>query len=238
MIIHSGVHSSLNENCHHQLIFAKINFLVHVPPPYDRHIWHYKRSNVDDIKNAINLFDWNRHFRNIDVNKQVEAFNETLLNIFANFVPNETITINEKEPSWITTNIKRKISQKNDLYKHYVCNGKKNSDHQQVLTAGNELKSLINKSKSAYYCRLSNKLSNPKTHPKVYWSILKSLFSNRKTPKIPPILFNGNTVTDFKNKANIFNTHFSNQCYPIKINSILPINIPPFFVSLLFGQEA
>ena len=231
LIIDSGVHSSLNENCHHQLIFAKVNFLVHVPPPYERHIWHYKRSNVDDIKNAINLFDWNRHFRNIDVNKQVEAFNETLLNIFANFVPNESITINEKEPPWITTNIKRKISQKNDLYKRYIRNGKKNSDLQQVLTAGNELKTLINKSKSAYYCRLSNKLSNPKTHPKVYWSILKSLFSNRKTPKIPPILFNGNTVTDFKNKANIFNTHFSNQCSPIKNNSILPINIPPFFCS-------
>ena len=56
----------------------------------------------------------------------------------------------------------------------------KNSDYKHVLTARNELINLIDISKSSYYCRLSNKLSNPKTHPKAYWSILKSLFSNKK----------------------------------------------------------
>ena len=227
MIIDSGVHSSLNENCHHQIIYAKLDFMVHIPPPYERHIWHYNRSNVNDIKNALNIFDWNKSFRNLDVNKQVEVFNATLLNIFRNFVPNETITIDEKDPPWITNNIKRKISLKNDLYKSYIRNGKKNFDYHNVLTAIDELKSLIDTSKSSYYRKLSNKLSNPKIHLKAYWSILKSLFSNKKTPKIPPIIFNGNIVIDFKNKANIFNTHFSNQCSPIQNSSTLPLNIPP-----------
>ena len=113
LIIDSGVHSSLHENCHHQIIFAKINFNIHVPPPYERHIWHYTRGNVDLIKSAINLFDWASAFRNVDVNKQVDIFNTTLLNIFKNFVPNEIIIIDEKDPPWITNTIKRKISQKN-----------------------------------------------------------------------------------------------------------------------------
>ena len=50
LIIDSGAHSSLHENCHHQIIFAKIIFNIHVPPPYERHIWHYTRGNVDLIK--------------------------------------------------------------------------------------------------------------------------------------------------------------------------------------------
>ena len=37
----SGVHSSLHENCHHQLVYAKLNLKVWYPPPYDREVWHY-----------------------------------------------------------------------------------------------------------------------------------------------------------------------------------------------------
>ena len=28
-------HSSLHPNCHHQLTFAKFNFKIHYPPPYE-----------------------------------------------------------------------------------------------------------------------------------------------------------------------------------------------------------
>ena len=128
LVIDSGVHPSLNAFCHHQVIY--VDFLIHVPPPYKRHIWHYKRANVDNIKNAINMFDWNRAFSNIDVNKQVDVFNETLLNIFQNFIPNEIITIDENDSPWITTKIKSKISQKKDLYSQFIRNVKKNSDYQ------------------------------------------------------------------------------------------------------------
>ena len=30
----SGVHSSLHQNCHHQLIYTKVNLKVSYPPPY------------------------------------------------------------------------------------------------------------------------------------------------------------------------------------------------------------
>ena len=121
------------------------------------------------------------------------------------------IIIDEKDPPWITNTIKQKISQKNELYKKFIRNGKKVADYQYVLNSSNELKNLINTSKSTYFTRLSNKLSNPKTHPKVYWSISKSLFSSKKTPKIPPLFVDENTVTDFKTKASIFNFYFQSS---------------------------
>ena len=43
----SGVHSSLHQNCHHQIIYAKINLKVCYPPPDEREIGHYQRANVD-----------------------------------------------------------------------------------------------------------------------------------------------------------------------------------------------
>ena len=40
-LLESGVHHSLDQNCHHQIIFAKFNLKVYYPPPYERKIFHY-----------------------------------------------------------------------------------------------------------------------------------------------------------------------------------------------------
>ena len=45
LVIKSGVHSSLNPNCHHQIIFAKFDLRIFYPPPYERNVWHYKQTN-------------------------------------------------------------------------------------------------------------------------------------------------------------------------------------------------
>ena len=59
---------------------------------------------------------------------------------------------------------------------------------------------------------MSAKLDNLKTVPKTYWSIINKFLSNKKIPIIPPILVNGELVSDFKQKANMFNSHFASQC--------------------------
>ena len=84
MVLESGVHHSLHQNCHHQIIFAKFNLKVYYPPPYERTIFHYSQANVDHIQQAINLFDWENVFLNTDVNAQVFIFSNTVLNILNN----------------------------------------------------------------------------------------------------------------------------------------------------------
>ena len=43
MVINSGVHPSLHQNCHHQKIFAQINLKVCYSPPYKWLVWDYKK---------------------------------------------------------------------------------------------------------------------------------------------------------------------------------------------------
>ena len=69
---------------------------------------------------------------------------------------------------------------------------------------------------------MSAKLDNPRTVPKTYWSIINKFLSNKKTPIIPPVLVNGELVSDFEQKANLFNNYFASQCTPIKNGSKLP----------------
>ena len=107
LIFVSGVQPSLSSMCHHQIIYAKISFKVYFPPSYNREVWHYNDAKINLIQRSINNFDWKRAFRNLSINEQVELFNTTLLNIFSNFIPHETIKCNPKDPPWINKHIKR-----------------------------------------------------------------------------------------------------------------------------------
>ena len=116
MVLESGVHHSLNQNCHHQIIFAKFNFKVYYPPPYERAIFHYSQANVDHIQQAINLFHWENAFLNTDVNAQVFIFSNTVLNILNNYIPHEAKICDDRDLPWMATKIKELISQKKKLY--------------------------------------------------------------------------------------------------------------------------
>ena len=58
LVMESGVHSSLYQNCHYQIIYTKIHLKVFYPPPYERQIWHYQHENVELIQRAIEQFSW------------------------------------------------------------------------------------------------------------------------------------------------------------------------------------
>ena len=68
----------------------------------------------------------------------------------------------------------------------------------------------------------SDKLNDPKTSAKAYWSILKTLYNGKKIPLIPPILVNNKLISNFKEKANHFNAFFASQFTPVSNDSALP----------------
>ena len=57
---------------------------------------------------------------------------------------------------------------------------------------------------------------------KSYWTILKAFYNKRKIPLIPPFFVNYSFITDFKEKANLFNEFFCKQCTPVANDSTLP----------------
>ena len=63
-----------------------------------------------------------------------------------------------------------------------------------------------------YYARIANRLSNTQKGTKTNWSLLKIFLNNKKIPLIPPLFHGNRFITDFKEKAELFNSFFSNQC--------------------------
>ena len=87
------------------------------------------------------------------------------------------------------------------------------------------LSTSIESSKKRYYARIANRLNNTQKSSKIYCSLLKIFLNNKKTPLIPPLFHENRFITDFKVKAELFNSFFSNQCSLLKNCSKLPTNL-------------
>ena len=205
LISESGVHPTLSSTCHHQIIYAKISFKVYFPPPYNRDVWHYKDAQINMIRQSIARFDWKNAFGNLSINDQVELFNTTMFNIFRNFIPHETIKCKSKDPPWINKHIKIALRRKNRIYRKYISGGQKKEDETILIEVTESVSNLISTSKDSYFKKMGQKLNDPLTSPKAYWSILKRFLNKVKIPVIPPLLVNNVFETDFKSKATIFN---------------------------------
>ena len=98
LIIEPRVHSSQHSNCRHQIVFAKFNLEFVYPPPYVHEVWHYKDTNTELIRRAINEFNWQRAFLNTNVNEKVNLFNSTIPNVLSKLIPHEFVVCDVKDP--------------------------------------------------------------------------------------------------------------------------------------------
>ena len=64
---------------------------------------YYNCANKQLIRRTVAEFSWHGHLNNHDSNRQVELFNNTILNIMSYGIPNDYIKIQPKDPQWITT---------------------------------------------------------------------------------------------------------------------------------------
>ena len=200
LVVSSGAHPSLRGNCHHQITYCKLNLKIEYPPPYQRLVWNFKKAKNTSIRKAIHTVNWKFLFFNKSVPEQVSIFNDTLMNIFSNYIPNKFVIIGNTDPPWMTERIKNKMFKKNCIYKSYISNGKTAIDYQKLHDIGSEISQMISKRKKEYYDQLSKKLNDPLTSSKTYWSILKTFCSGTKIPLIPSIIIDNKAITNLEKR--------------------------------------
>ena len=122
----------------------------------------------------------------------------------------------------MTDNIKKSLKQRSKFTKIFYENSQRNSDHIKLLDKSKECTSLISEAKKNYILKMTSKLANSNTAPKTYWSILNRFLYNKKIHATLSLLVDSNFISDFCEKANLFNNFFAAICTPIKNNSRLP----------------
>ena len=117
---------------------------------------------------------------------------------------------------------KKLIHEKKNIFN---CFRRNNNDKQllgRLKDFQTQLNFLVEKCRGKYYSQLTSKLSHIRKGSKAHWSILKSFLIGKTVPCITPLSENNEYITDFKKKAELFNSIFANQCSLINNNSQPP----------------
>ena len=89
------------------------------------------------------------------------------------------LPVMRRKPPWIDEKIRKLVPHKNCAFNSYSRDKNKTDLFKKFQSPQAHLKTSIEESKQNYYSRLSNKLLDGKTSPKLYWSILKSFLNNK-----------------------------------------------------------
>ena len=82
------------------------------PRPYKRRMWDYKVADVSSIREFLMNIDCYFESGDLEPNLMVDKFTEIILSVVAENVPNRVITVNEKDPPWITKEVKTAVRRK------------------------------------------------------------------------------------------------------------------------------
>ena len=124
----------MHPNCHHQIVFSKVNLKIVYSPLYERLVWDYKNVDSQSINKAVEMFNWEKLFQNKNIYDQLKLFNETIVNIVSNCIPDKFITCNDKDCPWLNDHIKRLVNLKNDIFKKNLKDGRSDSVYENLET--------------------------------------------------------------------------------------------------------
>ena len=144
------------------------------------------------------------------------------MDIFSKYISNKIVTCNDRDAPWITPKLKTAIRRNSRVYRKWVKRGRNINDYDQVREVQNITNKLIRQSKKLHYKKLGEKLSDPQTGQKHFWNAFKRISNNKKHTNIPPIIENNIYISNFRQKANIFNAYFADQCKILDNGSTLP----------------
>ena len=83
----------------------------------------------------------------------MELFNETLMDIFSNFIPNKKKKFRDSDPTWMNDDFKSKIKLKHKLYHRYLRLKRNNEDKIVVNKSPNYLYNYVSTVNQSYQTR-------------------------------------------------------------------------------------
>ena len=111
------------------------------------------------------------------------------MNIISNFVPHKFLKFSYKHPPWMNPKTSSSLRKRAQLTKFFHKNPS-DSLKELLMSKSTECSNLIVTAKENNQKKMAEKLDNPFTAPKAYWSILNNFLGKRKTLNIPPLIVN------------------------------------------------
>ena len=192
---------------YHCPIFGVSNFLKPKYNSYKRKIWKYENGDYYKLRSSLSEADRNSVY-NDDLDIYTQKISNVLIEKASQSIPNNTITINPHDPSWITSKIKgKKILQESE--------GNSDQHWLKFRRLGNKVIPSIRLAKNEYFNSMAIKLRSGNLGSRDWWKIFKSLISPTYSSgsTLPPIFDFASdrfAVDDFE-KASLLDSFFCSQ---------------------------
>ena len=151
----------------------------------------------------------------------VLVFTDTLLNILSKHIISKIITCNDKDSPWITSKVKTVIRRNSRVYRKWLKRGRNPTGHYHVREVQNATNKLIRDAEWCFYEKLVDKLSDPETGQKDFWTAFKRISNKKKLTNIPPIFENNRYIPNFQQKADIFDIYDNGSVLPVPFPELM-----------------
>lgn len=194
---------------YHCPVYCVLNFNKVKSNSYTRPIWLYDRGNYQSMNIEIANKDWDS-IKHADINIYAKNLTEYLSQVAKNHIPNKTIKINQSDPSWLSSNIKKLMRKRKRLYDKYRKT-KRISDFEKYKQIRNKINNEIRRAKQNETRKLADRLQDNTLTAKDWWRTLKPLIKPSENSSIPPLMKNNKLYSDNISKAEILNGQFCEQ---------------------------
>ena len=92
---------------------------------------------------------------------------------------------------------------------------------------------MITDTKNKYYTDLGKRLCDPRVRIRTYCRTLHKIINKKQAMNMPPTLLDDVFITNFQNKANLFNDFFVQKCSVLRMTVLCPI----WNIRLLLGSR-
>jgi len=194
----------------HFLTFVVSNAKIESKKDEFRSYRNFSLRQIARFKEALQQVDWYSVTSQNDVNISYANFWTNFSNLYEQFFPLKKVKKNKNlhpQNKFITQGLLISRTTKNNLHKAAIINPNE-ATVAYYRTYRNIYNSLVRKSRTLYY---SESIHNNQKNPKKVWEVIKETLNKQNSDNhIPEILQNQKNLTDNMDKANAFNTFFTN----------------------------
>ena len=205
----------------HCVVYCHADLRVASSSSYKRQIWDFNHADFEGLNTALCSTQFDEVYdRYTDIDSITNHWMALFKSTITQFIPHRVVRVCSKDKPWVTPEMRRLLCKRHRLWKRFRQSG--SAHHYQIYKkVWNAIVTLNRKNIRAYASNIDLHLGEC-VDPKGWWSNIKTLLSSKGHQSIPPLLHEGHVVTSDRDKAEIFNHYFSEQCHlPVIANTIL-----------------
>jgi hypothetical protein len=225
-------HGTLPSIADHEGTFICFHSTQQKPKIQTRTVYDYKNIDEVGLIRYLNEINYNDLVFSKPVSQQAKAYSDVLIKAREKFVLTKQITIRPCDQPWVSSYTRLLLPKKNKNYQLFKKDSskltnavsrshppeiitrltdKKQKSYKSYRSAANESCKANRRAKLAFFNSFNSTMHNGSISAKKKISILTKLIRTQKISTVPPIIENGEVITDSQEKANIFNNFFSQK---------------------------